>query len=232
MATLRGAESAAAPSRPRAPAAAARGLGRPDACRVVGQDLGSTDVSESASKPLPPTAEQVAAAQDRFIETWGRMGSAWGISRTMAEVHALLYITAEPLCTDDVMARLNISRGNASMTLRALTDWGIAHRQHKRGDRKEYFQAELDIWTMFKTIARERKKRELDPLVQSLYDIRDMTGARAPGRADAGDDLAGHNERLDEMLDFIETLERLGSGVLEREGNGLRKALTLLAKVT
>lgn len=174
----------------------------------------------------------VREAQDRFIETWGRMGSAWGISRTMAEVHALLYITGESMCTDDVMERLNISRGNASMTLRGLTDWGIVHRQHKRGDRKEYFQAESDIWTMFKTIARERKKRELDPVVASLFEVRDMTGDTRLARKNGADaqELKAHNQRLDEMLNFVSTLDKLSSGVLDKEGSGLRKALSLLGK--
>ena len=77
----------------------------------------------------------LAESQDRLIAAWGQMGSTWGISRTMAEVHALLYITGQALCTDDVMARLSISRGNASMSLRALVDWGVVQREHRRGDR-------------------------------------------------------------------------------------------------
>jgi DNA-binding MarR family transcriptional regulator len=81
-------------------------------------------------------------AQDQFIAVWGQMAGAWGISRTMAEVHALLFIVGEPMCTDDVMERLQISRGNASMSLRGLLDWSIIERSHKRGDRKEYFAAE------------------------------------------------------------------------------------------
>ena len=89
-------------------------------------------------------------AQDRFIAIWGQMAGAWGISRTMAEVHALLFITGESLCTDDVMDRLEISRGNASMSLRALLDWGIVERAHRRGDRKEYFRAEQDVWSLFR----------------------------------------------------------------------------------
>ena len=174
----------------------------------------------------------VRDAQDQFIEIWGRMGSSWGISRTMAEVHALLYITGESMCTDDVMERLNISRGNASMTLRGLTDWGIVHRQHKRGDRKEYFQAEADIWSMFKTIARERKKRELDPVVASLFEVRDLTGDTRLAKKNGADpsELKAHNERLDEMLNFISTLDKLSNGVLNKEGGGLRKALSLLSK--
>lgn len=157
------------------------------------------------------------------------MGSAWGISRTMAEVHALLFITGEPLCTDDVMERLNISRGNASMTLRALTDWGIVHRSHKRGDRKEYFRSEADIWTMFRTIVRERKKRELDPIVTSLFDIRDMTaGAAAAEGAGASERAEEHNARLDEMLTFFQRLDTLAERLLGTEGEELREAMNLL----
>lgn len=188
------------------------------------------------------TARLVTQAQDEFIAAWGQMGSAWGISRTMAEVHALLYITGDALCTDDVMDRLEISRGNASMSLRALQDWGLIYRVHKRGDRKEYFEVESDVWAMFKTIARERKKRELDPVLASLYEIRDLTGieggkkpsagsSAGNGAADADRELLGeHNKRLDAMLEFMSTLERLGQIMVSLEGVGLKLATTLIEK--
>ncbi len=191
--------------------------------------------------------DRITRAQDRFIATWGQTAGAWGISRTMGEVFALLYISGESLNTDDVMARLEISRGNASMSLRALQEWGIVSRVHKRGDRKEYFEAERDIWTMFRTIARERKKRELDPVLASLYEIRDMTGGaqRAPSASEGasrtrsrngssregsndGDRLARHNERLDAMLQFMDTIERLSEVITSPEGEGLRLATKLL----
>src|SRR5947199_7850440 len=91
--------------------------------------------------PVPsPAQQQLRVAQDLFIRRWGEMGQTWGINRTMAEIHALLYISAMPLCTDDVMERLHISRGNTSMSLRALCDWGIIRRLHKRGERREFFE--------------------------------------------------------------------------------------------
>lgn len=177
-----------------------------------------------------PDADAIREAQDRFISAWGKMGSAWGISRTMAEVHALLYITGAALCTDDAMDRLSISRGNASMSLRALQDWGIIRRVHKRGDRKEYFEAESDVWTMFRTIARERKKREIDPLVHSLFEIRDLTGASPGAIAGApSPDLDTHHARLDAMLQFIERLDALSETVLGPEGAGLKQAMSLLS---
>lgn len=179
-------------------------------------------------------ADLVTRAQDRFIAAWGQMGGAWGISRTMAEVFALLYITGQAMNTDDVMERLEISRGNASMSLRALQDWGIVARVHRRGDRKEYFEAERDVWTMFKTIALERKKRELDPVLASLYEVRDMTGIEKPGaearRADHADPrLIQHNERMDSLLDFMSTMEKLANLLLSPEGAGVRKVIGMLA---
>ncbi len=172
-------------------------------------------------------------AQDRFISTWGQMGSVWGISRTMAEVHALLYIAGEGMNTDEVMERLQISRGNASMSLRALVEWGLVSRSHRRGDRKEYFLAETDVWTMFRTIVRERMKREMEPVLASLYEIRDMT---APARmqnlpAVEAPAIAGHNDRLDAMLQTIQTLDRLSQRFVSPSGVGLKLAASALSKI-
>lgn len=186
-----------------------------------------------ARAPSPQNIERVVTeAQDRFIAVWGKMGGAWGISRTMAEVHALLMITAEPLCTDDVMDRLQISRGNASMSLRALLDWGIVYRAHKRGDRKEYFEAERDVWTMFTTIARERKKREIEPVVASLYEIRDMTGRTidASGAdAAAKAKLEHHNERLDTLLRFIHAVEKMAEALTAIESAEVTSTIDTLS---
>lgn len=215
------------------------------------RSLPAEAAAEATFGPVRPADPTIAAAQDRFIATWGQMGSSWGISRTMAEVHALLYITGLALCTDDVMDRLSISRGNASMSLRALEDWGIIQRVHRRGDRKEYFLAETDVWVMFRTIARERKKRELDPLVQALFDIRDMTTPERQQRelelrggadgsthndadrgasADAPSLIAEHHQRLDAMLGFIERVDMLSKQVLSPGNSGLQRLLSLLAK--
>ena len=108
--------------------------------------------------------------QDRaeFIAQWGALGSAWGINRTMAQIHALLMVAPEPLSTDDVMAELKISRGNANTNLRELVHWGLLRVTRQPGDRKEYFEAEKDIWKMFCAIIRERKKREIEPALAAL----------------------------------------------------------------
>lgn len=185
--------------------------------------------------PSPQPDANLREAQDRFVEVWGQMAGAWGISRTMAQVHALLYITGEPLCSDDVMDRLQISRGNASMSLRALLDWGIIERVHRRGDRKEYFKAEQDVWAMFRAIVRERTKREVDPLLASLYEIRDIAGqpatgsagtAKAPSRA-----LSDHQQRVDDLVAFFQTVEKVSRAFVSPAGRGLQIAASLLTHV-
>jgi DNA-binding transcriptional regulator GbsR (MarR family) len=188
---------------------------------------------------MAPTTPQLGLreAQDRFIAIWGQMAGAWGISRTMAEVHALLFISGDGLNTDEVMERLQISRGNASMSLRALLDWGIIERAHKRGDRKEYFRAEQDVWAMFRAIVRERLKREVDPLVASLYEIKDQTSARSGVGARGTDEterlaLEQLDNRLDEMLSFFKTVEGMGTRFVSPTGRGLLAAASLLAKFT
>src|SRR5262245_27097946 len=171
-------------------------------------------------------------ARERFVALWGQMAANWGIPRTMAEVHALLFIAGQPMNTDEVMDGLDISRGNASMTLRALQEWGIVSRVHIRGDRKEYFQAEQDIWKLFRTILRERKKREIDPLVEALRTCRELTSNAALGAGGGGTRKIGpdavsvqaHNERLDSMLEFIEMIDTI-SQRLVASGKGLQLAV-------
>lgn len=151
-------------------------------------------------------AQALQQAQDRFIATWSQMGSAWGISRSVAEVHALLFITGQTMCTDDVMERLGISRGSASMSIRSLLDWHLLSRTHKRSDRKEYFNAEQDIWAMFRAIVAQRKKREIDPLVESLEAIRDLTRSQE-NDTEPPQALVNHNHKLDDMLTFFELMQ-------------------------
>ncbi len=175
----------------------------------------------------------IREAQDAFIASWGQMSGAWGISRTMAEVHALLFVTGDALNTDEVMERLQISRGNASMSLRALLEWGIVSKAHKRGDRKEYFQAEQDVWAMFRAIVRERLKREVEPLIAQIHEIRDLTGVKqeaSSGSISTATHL--HNERLDELVDFFGTVDQLGQRFASPQGRGLRVAAKMLAKIS
>src|SRR5438132_2552820 len=162
----------------------------------------------TAAKPSATGAtsvqNQLYNAQDTFIRRWGEMGATWGINRTMAEIHALLYIVAMPLCTDDVMERLNISRGNASMSLRALCDWGIIRRLHKRGERREYFESLGDVWEMFSIIAAERKRREMDPVLETIKQCQKMIDESSVGKSAAKQEpIRITRERLAGMEEFM-----------------------------
>jgi DNA-binding transcriptional regulator GbsR (MarR family) len=112
--------------------------------------------------------DSIEQIKENFILHWGEMGSLWGINRTMAQIHALLFISEKPLTANEIMDELQISRGNVSMALRDLIAWGIASRVHVKGERREYYTTEKDVWVMFRIIARERKKREVDPTIAVL----------------------------------------------------------------
>jgi DNA-binding transcriptional regulator GbsR (MarR family) len=117
-------------------------------------------------------------AKQQFIQSWGVLGSSWGINRTMAQIHALLLIAPEALNADEIMEELQISRGNANMNIRELINWGIVEKVLKPGDRKEYFLAEKDIWKVAMRIMKERKKRELDPIIATMEQIKEVDGNR------------------------------------------------------
>lgn len=120
---------------------------------------------------------QLDDAKDKFIQAWGALGSNWGINRTMAQVHALLLISPASLSADEVMEALNISRGNANMNLRALIDWGLLSKEHKSGERRDYFYAEKDIWQVAQQVIVERRKRELKPVMKVLEEVKGVEGS-------------------------------------------------------
>ncbi|HSY75670.1 MAG TPA: MarR family transcriptional regulator [Bacteroidia bacterium] len=142
--------------------------------------------------------------KEKFIEAWGKLGSSWGINRTMAQIHALLLISPEPLSTEQIMEELNISRGNANMNTRALIDWGIVHKELKSGDRKEYFYAEKDIWYVATQVAKERKRRELEPVVKVLGQMKEVEDDKTKATAEFKKmtaELHGFSKKVDGMLD-------------------------------
>jgi DNA-binding transcriptional regulator GbsR (MarR family) len=110
-------------------------------------------------------------AVERFIESWGTLGSLWGINRSVARIHALLIASEEPLQLDQIAERLGVSRGNVSMSLKELMMWGAVERTNRAGDRRDLFSAPNNVWTMLFKIARERKRREFDPAVSALREL-------------------------------------------------------------
>jgi DNA-binding transcriptional regulator GbsR (MarR family) len=179
---------------------------------------------------MPPSSYQ--ESRELFVRRWGEMGATWGISRTMAEIHALLFTAPEPLCTDDIMEQLNISRGNASMNLRQLLNWGLIHRVHSRGDRKVYFEAESDVWEMFRIITRERQRREVEPIIETIQRCRTMAD-RSLKMATGGDrkQALAYNKRLGEMLDFLGMMNTISNLMAKAGKGGSRRLVSVLSKM-
>lgn len=118
-------------------------------------------------------------AKEQFVQTWGNLATQWGINRTMAQIHALLLLSPEAMSTDDLMEALSISRGNANMNIRALLDWGLLQKVYVKGERKEFFVAIKDSYTIARRIASERQKRELSPVVNMLEQMSKIEGSSA-----------------------------------------------------
>ena len=192
-----------------------------------------TLVSEAPARsgPKNEVERQLINAQDTFIRRWGEMGATWGINRTMAEIHALLYITAQPLCTDDVMERLHISRGNASMSLRSLCDWGIIRRLHKRGERREFFESLHDVWEIFSIIATERKRREMDPVLETIKQCQAMLEAQNIGKAAANQETVKlTRQRLGDMEEFMAVTNKVFQQFVGNAKSGLSRVVRVLLK--
>lgn len=161
--------------------------------------------TNGTTPPTPAVERKLREAQDTFIRRWGEMGATWGLNRTQAEIFGLLFCVGAPQCTDDVMERLNISRGNASMSLRALCDWGIIRRLHKRGERREYFESIGDVWEMFSIIAAERKRREMDPVLETIRQCQHMIDEDSLGKPAARQEAVQlTRQRLAGMEEFME----------------------------
>ena len=186
----------------------------------------------SGAIPASPASsqQQLKTAQDLFIRRWGEMGQTWGINRTMGEIHAFLYITGLPQCTDDVMDRLNISRGNASMSLRALCDWGIIRRLHKRGERREYFESLTDVWEMFSIIAAERKRREMDPVLETIKQCHRMLSEEEIGKSANAEAIQLTRQRLEGMQEFMEVTNKIFQQFIGNAKSGLTRVVKVLLK--
>jgi DNA-binding transcriptional regulator GbsR (MarR family) len=148
------------------------------------------------------SAERTATwetAREEFVTQWGALGSHWGINRTMAQIHALLITAPEPMHTEEIMEKLHISRGNANTNLRELVGWGLVQIVLRKGERREYFQAEKDVWKMFIIISRERKRREIVPALGVLKSCAEQTKAEPAG---PGQDFHRQMKELQEFVEF------------------------------
>ncbi len=152
-------------------------------------------------------------ARDDFVTQWGAIGTAWGINRTMAQVHALLITASYLMSTDDIMEELKISRGNAHKNLRDLVSWGLVRSVVRKGERKEYFEAEKNVWRMFCIILRERRRRELGPAQVALEEC----AARTKGLKSA--EAATFNKQIKGLSDFLELADNVITKISRSEQN-------------
>jgi len=168
-------------------------------------------------------------ALDQFLLLWGEMGPAWGINKTMAQIHALLYAVDDPLDTDSIMDQLEISRGNANMNLRKLSEWGLVTKTQHEGSRKEYFTAEKDVWVIASIIIQERQYRELMPVKQNLIECLELLSTKGEN----SDEAAVFRERIEDFVKVLDLFEEFSAALLpyvQSKKLGSLKTLLSLAK--
>jgi DNA-binding transcriptional regulator GbsR (MarR family) len=167
--------------------------------------------------------EALSPVAQRFILHWGEMGTRWGINRTVAQIHALLYLSPDPLSAEDIATTLSVARSNVSNSLRELQGWGIVRTVHELGDRKDRFESLKDVWEMFSIILEERKRREIDPTLQMLRSC----------ASELEDDRAGKytRKRVEEMLEFFESVTSLYGEFRRLPLNAMRRLGKLKGKL-
>jgi DNA-binding transcriptional regulator GbsR (MarR family) len=170
----------------------------------------------------------IAAVEGQFVDLWGTMSSLWGINPTMARIHGLLFITGEALTMDDMMDRLGISRGNVSMNLTKLVEWGLVQRVHQRGDRRDRYASVSDVWEMFTRVATQRKRREIDPVLTTLRHCLDELSPEALGPAARTPAAKARYQRVNDLLAFLQLMDHLAQQFLASH-KSLKAAVEMLA---
>lgn len=161
-------------------------------------------------------------AKLKFIQTWGALGSNWGISKTMAQIHALLMVSDQILCTEDIMEALQVSRGNTNMNVRSLIDWGLVYREVKTGDRREFFRAEKDIYKVGKQIVKIRREREVQPVINLLNQLQSIDEKTEEGE--------NFKKQMKEFAEFTERSDALVGKLVEADENWFGKVLMKILK--
>lgn len=162
-------------------------------------------------------------AKNKFIQTWGALGSQWGINKTMAQIHALLMVSNDALSMEDIMEELQISRGNASMNLRALMDWGIVYKEYKAGERREYFTSEKDLDELAIKIAKERSKREIKPALKVLKEVSSI-------KKDSSEEANHFINQTTKLYDFVLKADNMLEKATEFKDNWLGRLVIKIMK--
>lgn len=169
------------------------------------------------------TDHKLEQARDEFVAQWGALGTQWGINRTMAQIHALLMTAPQAMCTDEVMESLKISRGNTHTNLKELVNWGLVRMIVIKGDRRDFYEAEKDVWQIFTIIARERKRREIDPALALLNKCADETKGLKGAEA-----KAFHNQ-MKQLEDFVGFASKMSDRISSmRHGLAIQLASKIL----
>lgn len=198
--------------------------------RDPGPDAGRPADAASAPAPAPeaaPTPEAAASrltpVSQRFVLHWGEMGSRWGVNRTVGQIHALLFIAARPMHADDIVETLGVARSNVSNSLKELQNWGLVRVVHLLGDRRDHFEAQGDVWELFRTVIRERKAREFDPTAGVLRECL--------AHPDIAREPAASRQRIAQTLALMETLSAWGDEMLRLPPDTLMKIMKLGARI-
>ncbi|CAM1363929.1 HTH-type transcriptional regulator [Tenacibaculum litopenaei] len=166
---------------------------------------------------------QLEEAKLKYIQTWGSLATHWGINKTMAQVHALLLVSVKPLSSDEIMEILKISRGNVNMNVRALIDWGIVTKVLVPGERKEYFESGKDIWELFKQVTKERKKREIEPVIKVLKELKGEV-------AEDSEEAESFRVLMGDLVHVTETVNGLLDKAIRADEHWLLSNVTKLLK--
>lgn len=166
---------------------------------------------------------ELSTTLSRFVLHWGEMGTRWGVNRTVAQIHALLYITGRPMHAEEIADTLSVARSNVSTSLRELQGWKLVRLVHLAGDRRDHFETSTDVWELLRTVVRERQTREIAPTVQVL---RELLADPAISK-----DPADAKRRMRETLELLETLTAWSDEMLRLDTDTLTKVLKLGARI-
>jgi DNA-binding transcriptional regulator GbsR (MarR family) len=167
----------------------------------------------------------LTAIQRQYILHWGEMGTRWGINRTVAQIHALLFLSPKPLAAEDIATTLNVARSNVSTSIRELESWGLVHLTHVMGERREHYESMKDVWEMFRLIVQQRKRREVDPTVRMLQQGLEELETREG----SGDTYT--RERLRDMAEFFYAVNAAYSEINQISPKSLRAALKVRGQI-
>lgn len=185
----------------------------------IGSDRSAVDVDPNS----PAAAPKLTPVAERFVLHWGEMGSRWGVNRTVAQIHALLYISGRPMHADELVETLGVARSNVSTSLRELQSWKLIRTVHLLGDRRDHFDTIGDVWELFRTVVRERRAREFEPTMALLRECLN--------HPDIGREPAVARQRIGETLALMETISAWADEMLRLPQEALVKIMKLGAKV-